>query len=94
MFDNSKVILYYITARNFVTKRIFYVLFHQVRGFGPRHKEMWMPLTAKVHRGVYDRIHVKKEFKEVAAAHNPVNNLKGYIEMLLFRFPKHRYNII
>ncbi|KAI8432140.1 hypothetical protein MSG28_004620 [Choristoneura fumiferana] len=38
-----------------------------VRGFGPRHKEIWMPLTAKVHRAVYDRIHVKKECHEVAA---------------------------
>ncbi|XP_026730474.1 uncharacterized protein LOC113495757 isoform X1 [Trichoplusia ni] len=49
----------------------------KVKGFGPRHKEVWMPLTATVHRGVYDRIHVKKEFKEVAASHNPVKNLKG-----------------
>ncbi|KAH9644457.1 hypothetical protein HF086_009841 [Spodoptera exigua] len=48
-----------------------------VKGFGPRHKEIWMPLTAKVHRGVYDRIHVKKEYKEVSASHNPVKNLKG-----------------
>ncbi|CAG9788073.1 unnamed protein product [Diatraea saccharalis] len=48
-----------------------------VKGFGPRHREIWMPLTAKVHRGVYDRIHVKKEYKEVAACHNPVNNIKG-----------------
>nr|XP_034832600.1 uncharacterized protein LOC117989358 [Maniola hyperantus] len=52
----------------------------KVRGFGPRHKEIWMPLTAKVHRGVYDRIHVKKEYKEVAACHNPVNNIKGVFE--------------
>ncbi|CAH0686325.1 unnamed protein product [Spodoptera exigua] len=49
----------------------------KVKGFGPRHKEIWMPLTAKVHRGVYDRIHVKKEYKEVSASHNPVKNLKG-----------------
>ncbi|KAM3962001.1 uncharacterized protein ACR2FA_003893 [Aphomia sociella] len=49
----------------------------KVRGFGPRHKEIWMPLTSKAHRGVYDRIHVKKEYKEVAACHNPVNNIKG-----------------
>ncbi|XP_075976932.1 uncharacterized protein LOC142977100 [Anticarsia gemmatalis] len=49
----------------------------RVKGFGPRHKEIWMPLTSKVHRGVYDRIHVKKEYKEVAACHNPVNNIKG-----------------
>ncbi|XP_035437949.2 uncharacterized protein LOC118267828 [Spodoptera frugiperda] len=49
----------------------------KIKGFGPRHKEIWMPLTGKVHRGVYDRIHVKKEYKEVAASHNPVNNLKG-----------------
>lgn len=36
-----------------------------------------MPLMGKVHRGVYDRIHVRKEFHEVAACRNPVNNLKG-----------------
>ncbi|XP_023952665.1 uncharacterized protein LOC112056462 [Bicyclus anynana] len=52
----------------------------KVRGFGPRRKQIWMPLTAKVHRGVYDRIHVKKEYKEVAACHNPVNNIKGVFE--------------
>lgn len=50
-----------------------------MRGFGPRHKEIWMPLTAKVHRAVYDRIHVKKECHEVAACHNPVNNIKGWV---------------
>ncbi|KOB75272.1 Uncharacterized protein OBRU01_07906 [Operophtera brumata] len=49
----------------------------KVHGFGPRHKEIWMPQTSKVHRAVYDRIHVKKEAKEVAACHNPVNNIKG-----------------
>ncbi|CAG9135868.1 unnamed protein product [Plutella xylostella] len=49
----------------------------KVRGFGPRHKELWMPLTSKPHRAVYDRSHVGKEFKEVAASHNPVNNIKG-----------------
>ncbi|KAJ8719535.1 hypothetical protein PYW08_011710 [Mythimna loreyi] len=49
----------------------------RVKGFGPRHKEIWMPLTGTIRRGVYDRIHVKKEFKEVAASHNPVSNLKG-----------------
>ncbi|KOB65163.1 Major facilitator superfamily MFS_1, partial [Operophtera brumata] len=43
-----------------------------VHGFGPRHKEIWMPQTSKVHRAVYDRIHVKKEAKEVAACHNPI----------------------
>lgn len=42
-----------------------------------------MPLTAKVHRGVYDRIHVKKEYKEVAACHNPVDNIKGYLLIVL-----------
>ncbi|XP_073946089.1 uncharacterized protein [Choristoneura fumiferana] len=52
----------------------------KVRGFGPRHKEIWMPLTAKVHRAVYDRIHVKKECHEVAACHNPVNNIKGVFQ--------------
>ncbi|XP_068632278.1 uncharacterized protein [Battus philenor] len=52
----------------------------KVRGFGPKHKEVWMPLLAKVHRNVYDRIHVKKEYKEVASCHNPVNNIKGVFE--------------
>ncbi|XP_047028576.1 uncharacterized protein LOC124636505 [Helicoverpa zea] len=49
----------------------------KVKGFGPRHKEIWMPLTGTVRRSVYDRIHVGKEYREVAACHNPVNNLKG-----------------
>ncbi|CAG9583145.1 unnamed protein product [Danaus chrysippus] len=52
----------------------------KVKGFGPRYKEIWMPLTGKVHRSVYDRIHVKKEYKEVSACHNPVNNIKGVFE--------------
>ncbi|KAL4711155.1 hypothetical protein ACJJTC_009526 [Scirpophaga incertulas] len=52
----------------------------KVKGYGPKHKPIWMPLMAKVHRGVYDRIHVKKEYKEVAACHNPVNNIKGVFE--------------
>ncbi|CAH2090285.1 unnamed protein product [Euphydryas editha] len=70
---------YGIGAKDQIT---FYSEFNlpKVRGFGPRHKEIWMPLTAKVHRGVYDRIHVKKEYKEVAACHNPVNNIKGVFE--------------
>lgn len=42
-----------------------------------------MPLTGTVRKGVFDRIHVKKEFKEIAANHNPVNNLKGYAVILL-----------
>ncbi|XP_039757377.1 cilia- and flagella-associated protein 61-like [Pararge aegeria] len=68
-----------VAAKDQIT---FYSEFNvpKVRGFGPRHKEIWMPLTAKVHRGVYDRIHVKKEYKEVAACHNPVNNIKGVFE--------------
>ncbi|XP_013196696.1 uncharacterized protein LOC106139746 [Amyelois transitella] len=67
---------YGIGAKDHIT---FYSEFDvpKVRGFGPQHKEIWMPLLAKVHRGVYDRIHVKKEYKEVAACHNPVNNIKG-----------------
>nr|XP_026494603.1 uncharacterized protein LOC113399640 [Vanessa tameamea] len=67
---------YGIAAKDQIT---FYSEFNvpKVRGFGPRHKEIWMPLTAKVHRNVYDRIHVKKEYKEVAACHNPVNNING-----------------
>ncbi|KPI92613.1 Uncharacterized protein C20orf26-like [Papilio xuthus] len=52
----------------------------KVRGFGPKYKEIWMPLEAKVHRAVYDRSHVKKEYHEVAACHNPVNNLKGVFQ--------------
>ncbi|RVE46984.1 hypothetical protein evm_008368 [Chilo suppressalis] len=52
----------------------------KAKGFDPRHKEIWMPLMSKVHRGVYDRIHVKKEYKEVAACHNPVNNIKGVFQ--------------
>ncbi|XP_013136380.1 PREDICTED: uncharacterized protein LOC106101630 [Papilio polytes] len=52
----------------------------KVRGFGPKYKEIWMPLKAKVHRAIYDRSHVKKEYHEVAACHNPVNNLKGVFQ--------------
>ncbi|KAG6440953.1 uncharacterized protein LOC115443019 [Manduca sexta] len=67
---------YGIGAKDQIT---FYSEFNtpKVRGFGPRHKEIWMPLTSKAHRNVYDRIHVKKECKEVAACHNPVDNIKG-----------------
>ncbi|XP_059062069.1 uncharacterized protein LOC131854900 [Achroia grisella] len=67
---------YGIGAKDHIT---FYSEFDlpKVRGFGPRHKQIWMPLTARPHRGVYDRIHMKKEYKEVAACHNPVNNIKG-----------------
>ncbi|KAL0828897.1 hypothetical protein ABMA28_003800 [Loxostege sticticalis] len=70
---------YGIGAKDQIT---FYSAFNlpKVRGFGPRHQEIWMPLTSKVHRAVYDRIHVKKECKEVAACHNPVNNIKGVFE--------------
>ncbi|XP_063364650.1 uncharacterized protein LOC134653257 [Cydia amplana] len=70
---------YGIGAKDHIT---FYTEFNtpKTRGFGPKLKEIWMPLTAKVHRGVYDRIHVKKEYHEVAACHNPVNNIKGVFE--------------
>ncbi|XP_028034612.1 uncharacterized protein LOC114246338 [Bombyx mandarina] len=70
---------YGIGAKDHIT---FYSEFDtpKVRGFGPRLKEVWMPLLSKQHRAVYDRIHVKKECKEVAACHNPVNNIQGVFE--------------
>ncbi|XP_049875580.1 uncharacterized protein LOC126373464 [Pectinophora gossypiella] len=70
---------YGIGAKDHIT---FYSEFNtpKVKGFGPRHKEIWQPLTSKPYRSVYDRIHVKKEYKEVAAARNPVLNIKGVFE--------------
>ncbi|KAJ2951785.1 hypothetical protein O0L34_g13950 [Tuta absoluta] len=52
----------------------------RVRGFGPRHKEMWMPLMSKRREPIYDKEMFKKEYHEVAASHNPVNNIKGIFE--------------